>query len=203
MYLGGNDAAQLVSEEQFYNALIQLSLDLQNDIGLQKLHTVIIGRERDNQAVNGIRSAILRAAAASPAIEIGGNLVNLPVATSDGQDVHYLTVAEKQAVADSIFRHLVGDGRGPHVASAVHVGNEITITLAGGIAPMTGHADHAGWYVTVDGMPIAITSSAGAGMEVVLTLASPASRRRATELRTGWCCRRDRAPRLGHVPSDR
>lgn len=75
-------------------------------------------------------------------------------------------------MADSIFRHLVGDGRGPHVASAVRAGNEITVTLEGGVAPMTGHADHAGWYVTDDGAPIAITSAAGAGMQVVLTLAS-------------------------------
>lgn len=172
MYLGGNDAAQLVSETQFYDALVQTVADLQADIGLTKLYALLIGRERDNQAVNGIRAAVLQAAADSAVIEVGGACHNLPVGVADGQDVHYLTVAEKQAVADSIFRHLVGEGRGPRVATAVRAGNEITITLEGGVAPMTGHADHAGWYVTDDGAPIAITSAAGAGMQVVLTLDS-------------------------------
>lgn len=172
LQLGGNDAAFLqTSEQEFYDFLLRLVQDWQDDINLEQLYVILPGRERQNQAINTIRAAMMRAVANSPLIELGGAAHHIAVDNDDGQEVHWLTEATKQKVAANIMRYIDGDGAGPTIASATLAGSVLSVVLTDGVAPMTGHDDPTGFYVKDNDGEIPITLSSGEGMQIDLQLA--------------------------------
>lgn len=175
---GENDAFDNVSKSQYKAAMQALLANFRADWRSDmKLYNVSIGMDiLSGIKVNPIRYAQQELWTESPAdFPALGSVAHLPVSPID--NVHFSTVAMKEAVVDVVWRHLFGAGRAPRMVSVTSPSVAvITVTCTGGVGPLTISGGEAsapiGWTVTDTVGTKTVTAVSVNGMVITLTLSA-------------------------------
>jgi hypothetical protein len=182
---GESEGVGGVSAAQYETSLVNMWETFKSQTGLtSKLWVMQIGRNgtASDSATDAIRQAQVSAVANHPELfQFGGCLAHLPVEDTldSGQNVHFYTTAQKDAVIAVFKRHALGSGRGPRFSSMVASGTTITITCTGGVSPLTIDAGEEsspiGWTVTDGGGSKTVTAVSVSGLVITLTVGATLS----------------------------
>jgi len=182
---GESDVNDAVTASQYETALSQMLDDLQTDTGFTAAPLVCAtlgykttgGATRAN--LDAIRVGQLAAIANDADILAGPALYDVHLGDGGGDGVHFKTDAELLTLAQRWWRvlkyHFYGGAQGiaPAFALAARASTLLTVTFAGGVAPLTGATSVTGWRFTDSGVDIAVNSAAANGTNAIdLTLAS-------------------------------
>ena len=172
---GESDALGGVTEAQYKAALIQMWEGYQSRTGYNnKLKIMQIGRDGSvaDANVDEIRTALVNVVADRPDLfEFGGCLAHLPVedALDAGQNVHFYTQSQKDAVVAVFRRHALGSGRAHRYSSGVIVGDEATLTFTGGTGSLTVGANPIGFTCSDSTGALTVSGVTASGSTLTLT----------------------------------